>query len=204
MRITKIQPQRGKKKYSIWIDGTHAFSCGKEVLSDLSIKEGQELSSRELETLLTEIQKREARKYSLSLLERRALSEAELKGKLRRRGYGSHIIDTLVRSLKEVDLIDDLNYARSWVRNRSTSSPRGALLLRRELKMKGIEASVIHEVMEEFKQIYDEGELLAEVAEKRAKQMSGLDSLTRKRRLFGYLLRRGFTLDEVKRVVTRY
>lgn len=70
--------------------------------------------------------------------------------------------------------------------------------------MKGIAPEIIEKAIEEFKNSYDESELLAQVAEKRAKKMVKLDPISKKRRLFNYLLRRGFPLDEVRRVIKKY
>lgn len=209
MKITKIEPQKRKtrrkrKKYSIWIDEEYAFSCSQEVLLRLGLQEGQEVSASQLKVFLSEIQKKEATDYSLNLLARRPLSEAELRNKLRSRGYEFAIISSTLSHFRDIGLIDDLNYSILWVRNRSKTNPRGTLLLRKELRMKGIAPEIIEKALEEFKNSYDESELLAQVAERRAKKMVKLDPISKKRRLFNYLLRRGFPLDEVRRVIKKY
>lgn len=205
MRITRIEPQKRKRKrYSIWIDNQYSFSCDKEVLLKLCLEEGQEVSFSELEALLRDIQQKEAKDYSLYILARRPLSEAQLKDKLRSRRYDSKIISIVIDYLKGIGLIDDLNYSRLWIRSRSRTNPRGALLLRQELRMKGIASQIIERVLDEFKESYNEEELLVQVAEKRAKKLKNLDPISRKRRLFNYLLRRGFLVDEVRKVIKRY
>lgn len=205
MKITRIEQQkRRKKRYSIWIDGEYSFSCEEEILLKLGLEEGQEVSLHEFEALLTEIQKKEAETYSIALLARRPMSETTLRKKLRSRGYNSCIISSTVEYLKEMDLVDDLNFSRLWIRNRAKINPRGALLLRQELRMQGIPPRIIEKALEEFKECYDESELLVEVAEKRAKKLRDLDSASRRRRLFNYLLRRGFPIDEVKEVTKKY
>ncbi len=205
MKISKIEPQkRRKKRYSIWIDGEYSFSCDKEILFKLGIEEGQEFSSSELETLLTEIQKREAQAYSLGVLARRPFSEAGLKSRLRSRGYDSHITSSTIGYLKSIGLIDDLNYSRLWIRSRAKINPKGSLLLRRELRIKGIAPPTIEKALEESKEFYDEGELLVQVAERRAEKLKNLDPISKRRRLSNYLLRRGFPIDEVREITQKY
>jgi len=205
MRITKIERQRrNRKRYSIWIDGDYSFSCGREALVDLGLIEGQELSASELHTLLVNIQRKEAEDYSLAILARRPLSEAQLREKLRSRRYAPGVISSVISYLKEISLIDDLDYARLWIRSRIKTNPRGALLLKKELRMKGIAPATVEKALEEFKAAYDETELLTRVAESRAKRLAHLDRGVRRRRLFNYLLRRGFPIDEVRIVTRKY
>jgi regulatory protein len=113
-------------------------------------------------------------------------------------------VGAVVSHLREIGLIDDLNYARLWVRSRVKTNPRGALLLRKELRTKGVAADVIEKALEEFKEAYDEIELLSRLAESRARKLTHLDRRTRQRRLFNYLLRRGFPIDEVRSITRRY
>jgi len=205
MKITKIERQRRKKKrYSISIDGEYSFSCDEETFFRLGLEEGQQLSPTELEVLLTEIQRKEAESYSIAILARRPMSEAALKNRLHAKGYHSHIILSTLGHLKEIGLIDDLDFSRLWIRNRTKINPRGTLLLDRELRMKGVAPQIIEKALREFKERYEESRLLVEVAERRARKMKGLDSASRRRRLFYYLLRRGFPIDEVRKVTQRY
>jgi regulatory protein len=205
MRITKIERQkRNRKRYSISIDGEYSFSCHEETFLGLGLEEGQQLSPSEFEVLLTKVQRKEAEVYSVATLARRPMTEAALRNRLAAKGYHSHIISSTLERLKEIGLIDDLSFSRLWIRDRTKINPRGTLLLRRELRMKGVAPPTIEKALEEFKEKNDESRLLIEVAERRAKKLKGLDSVSRRRRLFNYLLRRGFPMDEVRKVTQRY
>lgn len=205
MKITKIERQkRNRNRRSIWIDGEYSFSCGKETLVDLGLVEGQTLSASQLQTLLVDIQQKEAQNYSIAILARRPLSEAQLREKLRSRKYAPEVVSAVVSHLREIDLIDDLHYARLWIRTRVKTNPRGTLLLRKELRTKGVAAAVVEKALEEFKESYDETELLSRVAEGRAQKLTHLDRRARQRRLFNYLLRRGFPIDEVRSITRKY
>jgi regulatory protein len=64
---------------------------------------------------------------------------------------------------------------------------------------KPIADSAIEEVFSD--QEVDEGDVVIALAQKRMKSLSGLDRETQRRRLYGFLARRGFGADDVMRAV---
>ena len=62
---------------------------------------------------------------------------------------------------------------------------------------KGISKETIEEAVEEFRASVDERELALKVAADRVRVYARGDSQTAKRRLAAYLLRRGFSIDDV-------
>ncbi len=88
-------------------------------------------------------------KKSNSLLEQalrylsfRARSEKEMQDYLRRKGHAETQIQAEVESLKELKLIDDVQFAQAYIESRSRSHPRSRRLLELELKHKGVDASI--------------------------------------------------------------
>jgi SOS response regulatory protein OraA/RecX len=77
-------------------------------------------------------------------------------------------------------------------------------MLRKELMMKGVAPVLIDRAFEELGDLFDERALLESVAERRVRQLGGLDAITRKRRLYDYLLRRGFRRDYVREIIERH
>jgi regulatory protein len=73
----------------------------------------------------------------LRLLALRAHSRAELRQKLRRRGFDATAIEAASVRLSELGYLDDAAFARGFVRRRSSS--RGPLALSAELAARGID-----------------------------------------------------------------
>jgi regulatory protein len=73
----------------------------------------------------------------LRLLARRAHSRAELRQKLRRRGYQDDEVEGSLARLAELGYLDDAAFAEGLVRRRS--STRGPMALSAELAAKGID-----------------------------------------------------------------
>lgn len=145
--------------------------------------------------------KQRAKNNAYALLRQRPRSEAEIRTRLRLKGYPPEIIDVVVEDLRRTGNIDDAKFARLWVESRMHSNPMGDVVLRHELKAKGVADPVIEAALEEKAKNYDEYELAAEMAAERFKRFKKLDRRKALKRLYDFLIRRGFKYDTVQRVV---
>lgn len=126
------------------------------------------------------------------LLKYRPRSEEEIKERLSLRGYDSESIKEVVEKLKQCDFINDLEFAKYWMRYRLSSNLRSKFFTVLELKRKGVSKEIIESVLRDF-DIVNEKDIVFSLAEKKVKSMNKIkDSLTRRRRLYAYLGRRGF------------
>ena len=58
------------------------------------------------------------------------------------------------------------------------------------------------ELLEETKKDYNEYEVVKKLADGRMVHLGGLDKITAKRRLFGFLKRRGFSTEIIMKVIS--
>jgi len=98
--------------------------------------------------------------------------------------------------LREKKFIDDNVFARAWIRQRLAKfiGPRRLIY---ELKLKGIEKQVIENNLREIKESYSESDTVRELAVNKFNRLKNVDPQIAKRRIYGYLLRRGFSPDAV-------
>lgn len=142
-----------------------------------------------------------ARLAALRLLKVRPRSEAELRRRLADKGFGAGVVDGLVAELKSKKLLNDAQFAQYFVTDRMNMKPMGRRALLMELKAKGVEASVATQAVETASEGRSEFETALETARSRASQLKGLAPDAAKRRLFGFLNRRGFSADVIYKVV---
>lgn len=142
-----------------------------------------------------------AKNNAYSLLRSRPRSEAEMRSRLKLKGYGQEIVDTVVESLRKVGEIDDEKFARLWVDSKMQTNPVGDIALRRDLKGKGVAESIIEMVLGEKAQNYDDYSVALNMARERFKQLAKIDKRKALKRLYDYLSRRGFSYDIVNRVL---
>jgi regulatory protein len=79
----------------------------------------------------------------------RQRSVAETRRRLRRLGYPVAVVETVIGRLVGVGYLDDAAFAQAWVESRDRARPRGAVVLRQELRARGIAEETIRLVLAE-------------------------------------------------------
>ena len=138
-----------------------------------------------------------AREDALRLLSHRLRSRNEVEDRLARRGWPSDVIERVLSGLERAGLIDDERFVRLWVDERMRLRPRGIALLRQELRRKGISEEVIEKTLREQEHGSDELARARELLQRRQHQYKGLDPQAARRRMAGFLARRGFDGETV-------
>ena len=136
---------------------------------------------------------------ALNLLARRDHSQAELKRKLIAKGCPACQVEDALERLLRQGYLDDRRYAERWAESalRSGRCFGGRLLL--ELQRRGVPREVAVEAVAAAAAEHSERQVLAGVVAKRYASFDPAgSSLKERRRVYGYLLRRGFTPAAVK------
>ncbi len=136
------------------------------------------------------------RKRALGLLDQRARSRAELRGRLIDAEFEPGLVDEVLDDLSRAGLIDDAAFAREWVRQRHARRGKSASVLDRELREKGVETSIRAEALEQIDE-EDEAATARKFAEKKARSLREVPADHQEyqkalRRVVGVLARRGF------------
>ncbi|MCK5053805.1 MAG: RecX family transcriptional regulator [Anaerolineales bacterium] len=188
--ITALKLQRRKNnRVSVFIDDQYQFGIQKIIAA--SLKVGQELSEVDIERLKDEDEEQLAYERALRYLSRRPHSEKEIANKLSRNRIDNKVQDRVLERLREASLVDDIEFARVWVENRQTFRPRSGLMLKSELRGKGVPNEAIEAALEGL----DEAEAALTVARKASKRYGDLKEDASNRRLRKFLARRGFSYE---------
>ncbi len=118
------------------------------------------------------------------------------------RGFGRKTVEEIVSNLKKRNLLDDYKFAKLWIESRVHTAPKGDMLLKKELKDKGISIGIIDRVMSEKKEAEDA--VAREIAKKRFDKLKGLPKEKSKKRLFDFLARRGFSFDIIHDIICEF
>jgi regulatory protein len=130
------------------------------------------------------------------MLGRRAHSESEVRDRLAQDGFDGETIDATIEWLRAHKLVDDADFARTWVEERGVRKGFGPARLRAELDAKGVAAEIIDVALAELGG--DELERARVIALERLDRLTGLPLLVQARRLNALLLRRGFSPEVVR------
>lgn len=141
---------------------------------------------------------------ALELLSFRARSESELKRRLLRAGHAPPAAESALLRCRELGYLDDRAFALAHVRDRLRLRPKGRRALRSELFRKGVDGDLAEAAIDEAfaESGLDETDLARRLADRRVKALEGVDTEAARRRLMGYLARRGFPPPVVRTVVS--
>jgi regulatory protein len=146
--------------------------------------------------------KREVRAENVSMhaLTRRGMSRWELEKTLLARELDEQVGEEELMRLERVGLIDDAALAETFVRTQHERKGLGRSALTAELRRKHISQEDIDAALEQVDDD-DEQARATELAMKRAPQLHSFDSETAKRRLTGFLMRKGYSSSVVRTAV---
>lgn len=127
----------------------------------------------------------------------RPRSEFEIKIRLRKRGFDDSSIESTLLKLKAQGLVDDSAFAQFWKESRESFSPRGRVMLHRELRQKGVASHIIAEATEGV----DEEAGAYRAGQKKAQRLNIEDRDSFYRKLGSFLRRRGFNYEITRHTV---
>lgn len=139
---------------------------------------------------------------ALRFLSFRPRSEKEVKDNLKKKKSSDLIISQVIKKLKEQKFLDDLEFAKWWIEQRTVVRPTGLRLIKIELQRKGIDKELIDELLQSSEYL-EENELsqAKKLVQKKLKRYKNLPREKIYRRLGSFLGRRGFDYDTIKDVL---
>lgn len=204
-RITALEPAPGRARgVVLYVDGEAVCHVPDELRARRRLSVGEVLTGDGLQDLIRQAGLSEARDVALRYLSFRPRTRVEVLRHLRDRGLGSHA-EPIVGRFEELGYIDDAAYALAFARERIRLKPRGMRRVVSELVSRGVDRASAERAaaaaLEE--EGVSERDLLMAVAERRAGALGRLEPEVARRRLTGYLLRRGFPASDVREAVNR-
>jgi regulatory protein len=209
-RITRLEPLRPRGlRIRVHLDRGEPLEVSLEALETLRLGVGDPLPSNQRHHLLDADADARVRDAALGLLSHRAHTRSELGRKLVAKGFRPARIDPCLGRLQARGLLDDAAVAAALVRDRLRHRPRGKARLAQELRARGVQGDLASRVVDEI--LDDEAVTEAALARRAvegwlarqgpaalaalAARDRGPASEKARRRLLGYLTRRGFRGD---------
>ncbi|MGA2286710.1 MAG: RecX family transcriptional regulator [Dehalococcoidia bacterium] len=199
MIITSVERQRGRRRVNVFVDGRFALSLGRSLALETGLQAGTAIDEADLQELRAEDERRTAYDAAIHLLSYRPRSEKEMRQRLRRLNASPEVIDETVAKLLASHYLDDAAFAEYWRESRANLSPRSRRLVRSELLYKGVSADTASTAVDDL----DDEESAYRAASKRLKALAAEDYDGFRRRLGGFLTRRGFGYETVRRTLER-
>ncbi len=195
--ITGVRERRGRAR--VFVDGEFWAEIDAGVAAERGLREGVALSLEELDGARVAGERALAMARALNFLGYRARSEKEVRDRLRRYGYGEETVEEVVVRLKELGYLDDEDFARLVVREKARRY--GPRRVSAELRRSGVDAELARGVVEE--EFAGRSEVVqARSAAARRYNRGGSDAEAR--RVYGFLVRRGYSAEVCAEVAREY
>ena len=123
----------------------------------------------------------------------------EVKQRLHQRGFDGDSVEAVIARLKERGLVDDMAFAQFWKDNRESFSPRSQRLTKLELRRKGVANNIIDQIADTI----DDEDSAYRAALSKARSLPLSDYQSFRRRLGGYLKRRGLGSGVMNHTIER-
>jgi regulatory protein len=189
---------RGGRHAEITLNTGTTYTLDINVFLDYDLQVGTLLDLAAVTALLQADDVAAAKLVATRQLAYRARSTAELRKTLADRGFSEDAITEVVERFLELGYLNDAEFARRWIASRDQIAPRGSRLLRQELRQKGIDAELADQSLAEAE--LDDLETARRLAARRMDRLRDLPPDKARQRLAGYLKRRGFSHEVVRKI----
>ena len=149
---------------------------------------------------------------ALRFLSYRPRSEKEIRDKLKGKSSFAkasegqekqrleEIINLVIQKLKKNNFLNDEEFVRWWIEQRTNFKPRSLKLIKIELGQKGIDKDLIDQVIDDLRLTIDDLSSAKKLVEKREKKYKDLPKEEKFQKVARYLASKGFSYDIIKEI----
>ena len=199
MTITQLQETK-KGRFSVFADGEFLFSVHKDTfLLRPELAVGRQVTVETLEEIRLEDEALSCKEKALTLLEYSSHSAGRLAEKLRRH-YPPETVEQVVQRLRELGLLDDLDYGRRLAADLLNLRGYSLGRVRQTLYQRRLDKETIDQVMGELSEIDQIAPIVALVNKK---YLQKLREPRGREKVAAALQRRGYRYDEIREALSQ-
>ena len=187
-------------RVKVFVDGEFWAELDAGVAAERGLSEGLALSEEDLAEARVAGERPLAMGRALNVLGYRAGSARELRERLLRAGYLGKTVDEVISRLEELGYLNDEEFARELARSKARKY--GPRRIYGDLRRAGIEEEAAREVVEEEFAGRSEYESAREAAQRRYNTVEASDAQAR--RVYGFLVRRGYSASICAEIAREY
>jgi len=200
--ITRMEFQdKDPTRRSVFLNDRYAFGISAETYAIFPLREGQVLSDTQIQVIQFHEFYEKARNLALKYLARRMRSKKEVFVYLKRKDIPDIIIDRVIQYCRKRNYVDDLLFTKAFVKDQINQNKAGVFKIRSQLGKKGVTTEIIDSVIDEIVSPDEQLDLAKQLGVKKLKQLKVEKKANKKRKIYRYLIQRGFTYEVVMEVL---
>lgn len=196
--ITKVQSQKAKNRFNIYINDEYAFPVDDNLLVQHRLIKGKELTKQDIDELKEKGELSKGYQAALHYLNYKMRSEKEIIDYLIGKDYET--IEPIIHKLKSHRLINDEEYAKSFVRTNILLKLEGPKKIERALYAKGLSKADVLTGLDEYS-LDQQAENAVKLAEKVSKRQRNKSSVEISQKIREQLMLQGFDQEVVQRTI---
>jgi len=203
MVITRIV-QKGKNDVTIHFDNDSMLFLAVEVFLKSGLKKGDDISEDRFSFLIEQNKLFHIKQRAFRLLGRRQHASFELRRKLWNKDYEQKLIDEVIDDLKKKGYLDDKEFIRAFVAEKSKSKNWSTKKIKSELLKRGIDSKLIDRMLN-GQMVQSDFENAMKLAKKKYEILNkrNLEPKELRNKLSTYLFSKGFDYDLIKEVCNK-
>ncbi len=202
--ISAIVPApRQPGRVIIEVDGRSYATISVEAVGRLRLVVGGSIDGKQ-EQIAADVAEGEVARKALDMLAIRARSTQELVRSLVRKGADPAVVQHVADRLTAQGLLNDSGFAESFARSKVLGARQSRRRVQQGLARKGVARAVADAAIDTVfgEEDVDPRAIVRDAAKKKLRGLAKLEPVVRKRRLYGYLARRGYELDDIREVMS--
>lgn len=195
-----VELSRGR--YKIYIDQEFAFVLYKSELRQYCISAGQEINGVHYDEIIHTLLPKRAKLRAMALLQKRCYTEKQLIEKLKEGLYPGEVIEEALAYVKSFGYVDDLQFAVDYITYHEGDRTERRIIC--DLQQKGIDGNIIRQAFDKWKALggcQNEQDMIKATLKKKCYNSDC--SLKEKQKIYAFLLRKGFSVENVNKVLGR-
>lgn len=149
--ITKISAQKNNtERVNIFLDEKYDFSVDLDVLVQHDLKKGKELDEADIIEIQFGDSVKKGFQQAVDYLSYRMRSVKEVTDYLTKKEIPAPAISEIIHKLKHYKYVNDLEFAEAYVSTHRKTNSKGPSVLKKELKLKGIDDDTIEQALSQY------------------------------------------------------
>ena len=192
-------------RFEVDVNGRSFATLSVDALERMRISVGSDIGDR-VDAVLAESAALAVYDRALNMLAFRARSARELARALVRKGADREHVEQAIARLVEQGFVDDAKFARAFSRAKVVGASHSRRRVQQDLLRKGVSRDVADTAIDATfeEEGIDRSALVVAAARKKLRTLAGLEVDVRRRRLYGFLARRGFDADDIRAAMSAF
>ncbi|WP_057764487.1 recombination regulator RecX [Companilactobacillus tucceti] len=200
-KVTKVQAQKRKGRYNIFLDGEYAFPVSEATLVDFRLMKDEELTDVQIKEIKNRENINKAYGDAANYLSYQLRTKKEMKDYLFKKEYDYPTIDAVLKKLMDLNYLDDESYANSFINTQLNTTVNGPKIIEQKMIQKGVPSLIIQDKMDQI----DEDRLIENAtnfAEKQARKQRRASFQQQMTKIKQSLYQKGYSGDVINEAIS--